>query len=66
MYFIVSLQNFFNNLCLSAKAGKAVELAKEALADNKAVVFGFMHTGKAALNGLLSSQVKVLEKGHLE
>jgi hypothetical protein len=48
---------------MSAKADKAVEIARKALAANKAVVFGFALTGKSALDNLLESEVRGLTEG---
>jgi hypothetical protein len=42
------VQNFFYNLCMSAKVDWAVELAKEGLARGQAVIFGLQSTGEAA------------------
>ena len=42
-------QRFFRQLCMAMKLPRLVEIAKEALADNKCVVIGLQTTGEARL-----------------
>ncbi|GAB4836724.1 udp-glycosyltransferase [Ancistrocladus abbreviatus] len=42
-----SHQRFFRHMCMSAKVGTVVELAKQALRENKSVVIGLQSTGEA-------------------
>lgn len=40
-------QRFFKYLCISAKVGHAVQLAKKSIEDGKCVVIGLQSTGEA-------------------
>lgn len=40
-------QRFFKYLCISAKVGYAVQLAKKSIEDGKCVIIGLQSTGEA-------------------
>nr|XP_012601196.1 protein strawberry notch homolog 2 isoform X2 [Microcebus murinus] len=54
-------QRFFKYLCIAAKVGRLVELAKQELAQNKCVVIGLQSTGEARTREVLGEN-----DGHLD
>ncbi|KII72369.1 Protein strawberry notch 1 [Thelohanellus kitauei] len=55
-HFYSAHQRFFKGLCIASKVGKVVEIVKEALSNNKAVVIGLQSTGESISSQLIKQR----------
>eukprot|EP00898_Chlorokybus_atmophyticus_P004114 jgi/Chlat1/4703/Chrsp3S00444 len=60
-YFWATHQRFFRHLCIAAKVPAVVELAQQALKDNKCVVIGLQSTGEARTEDVVKQNGTELE-----
>jgi len=60
-------QRFFRSLCIAAKVDKAIELSKQALAEDKCVVIGLQSTGEArSVGAARAAGIDKDEGGHFD